>query len=74
MSTEYLNFKVDIDQDEICETVIDGVRRFGVHEHRQKIIDMLKQEAQKAYAPGDDDDFADGVKHAYMLIEKMDEE
>lgn len=72
MSDKYTTYEVDVD--ETVEMVMNGVRRGYVHEDRQLIIKLLKAEAEIAYAAGDDDDFADGIKHAYMLIEKMEEQ
>jgi hypothetical protein len=71
MPQEFVSFDVEID--DTLAAVMDGVRRGYVYEDRQSIIQRLKTEADAAYAAGDDDDFADGIKHAYMLIEKMEE-
>ena len=71
MPQDIVSFNVEVD--DTLAIVMDGVRRGYVYEDRQKIIALLKEEAKQAYAPGDDDDFADGIKHAYMLIEQMEE-
>lgn len=71
MPQEFVSLEVDID--DTLAVVMDGVRRGYVYEDRQNIVQRLKKEADAAYAAGDDDDFADGIKHAYMLIEQMEE-
>lgn len=38
-------------------------------EFYQEIINLLKEKAEEAYSVGDDDDFADGIKHAYLVVE-----
>lgn len=75
MSIDYVNLEIDSSRvDNISAFVADGIRRHGAWQSRQDIVKLLKSEAAVAYEAGDDDDFADGITHAYKLIEKMDEE